>query len=242
MKDLFSGHATSYAQYRPTYPPALFSWLVSLVNDTTAAWDSGTGNGQVAAVLAAYFTQVYATDISEQQIAQAPKRPNIIYKTAAAENSGFADASFDLITVAQAIHWFRFDDFYLEAKRVLKPGGIIAVIGYGLMYIDKETDAIIQHLYSQTLGGSWDAERRYLDEGYQTIPFPFTEITAPAFTMTMEWNVQQLLGYLQTWSAVKHYEKRTGINPVDKIAPQVIAMWKEDLKTVSFPLLVRVGK
>ena len=242
MKDLFSGHAESYAQYRPTYPPELFSWLVSLVNDRNAAWDCGTGNGQVATVLARYFTQVYATDISEQQIAQAMQLHNIIYKVASAENSGFADASFDLITVAQAVHWFQFDYFYAEVKRVLKPAGIIAVIGYGLMYMDEETDAIIQHLYSQTLGGSWDAERRYLDEGYQTIPFPFTEITAPAFTMTIEWNVQQLLGYLQTWSAVKHYEKRTGINPVDKIATQLTATWKEDVKTVSFPLLVRVGK
>ncbi len=140
------------------------------------------------------------------------------------------------------MHWFRFDEFYAEAKRVLKPGGIIAVIGYGLMHIDKETDAIIQHLYSQTLGGSWDAERRYLDEGYQTIPFPFAEIPATVFTMDVQWDVQQLLGYLQTWSAAKHYEKTTGANPVDAIAPLLLHIWKDAHKTVSFPLLLRVGK
>lgn len=242
MKDLFSGHAAGYAQYRPTYPPELFSWLVTLLKDTNAAWDCGTGNGQVAAVLAGYFSHVYATDISPQQLAQAPQLLNVSYKTAAAENSGFADKSFNLITVAQAVHWFEFHNFYAEAKRVLKPDGIIAVIGYGLMYIDEETDVIIRHLYSQTLGGSWDARRSYLDEGYQTIPFPFTEIPAPSFSMTVQWNIAQLLGYLQTWSAVKQYENKTGINPVNAIEPQLMAVWKDAWKTVSFPLLVRAGK
>jgi ubiquinone/menaquinone biosynthesis C-methylase UbiE len=210
MKDLFSGHAESYAQYRPTYPPELFRWLATLVNEKTTAWDCGTGNGQVAAELATYFTQVYATDISEQQISQAPQLPNIIYKTVPAESSGFADNSFDLVTIAQAVHWFKFDDFYIEVKRVLKQHGLIAIIGYGLMHSDPETDKIIQQLYSQTLAGSWDAERRYLDEGYQTIPFPFEEIAAPSFTMTMQWNVEQLIGYLHNLECCKTLRKKYG--------------------------------
>jgi SAM-dependent methyltransferase len=242
MKDLFSAHSKDYARYRPTYPPELFQWLISQLPATNAAWDCGTGNGQVAAVLSKYFTQVYATDISPQQMEQAPKLSNIEYKNVPAEESGLPASNFDVVIVAQAVHWFRFDAFYKEVKRVLKPDGVLALVGYGLMKIDAETDVIIQHLYSQTLAGYWDAERRYLDEGYQTIPFPFSEIHPPDFAMYIQWNLNQLLGYLRTWSAVKHYEKANNIDPIKAVEKQLQPLWKDEVKTVSFPLLLRVGK
>jgi SAM-dependent methyltransferase len=242
MKDLFSGHAQAYATYRPNYPQELIQWLLQQVDGKEMAWDCATGNGQIASILSPYFTQVYATDLSTKQLEQAPKLPNIIYQKGTAENSGLPANAFDLVVVAQAVHWFQFQDFYNEVKRVTKPNAVLAIIGYGLMQVDAETDAIIQHLYSQTLGGYWDAERRYLDENYQTIPFPFTEIQAPSFTMQTQWTADQLIGYLQTWSAVKHYEEQNGNNPVEAIAPQLHSLWQQQTKTASFPLLLRVGK
>src|SRR2546428_4753450 len=172
MKDNFSKHSESYAQFRPTYPSELFNFLDEIVPEKRNAWDCGTGNGQVATELAKQFEHVYASDISEEQIANAVKKNNIEYKVEPAEKTSFQPEFFDLITIAQAIHWFDFEEFYKEVNRVLKPNGVIAVIGYYLTNIDPDTDKIIHHFYKNILSSYWDAERRYIDELYQTIPFP----------------------------------------------------------------------
>ncbi|MBV9987935.1 MAG: class I SAM-dependent methyltransferase, partial [Chitinophagaceae bacterium] len=176
MKDNFSSQSQNYAQFRPHYPAELFSYLLGLVKERESAWDCGTGNGQVAGVLADHFGLVQATDISQQQLDQAISKPNIHYSVQSAEKTGFADAAFDLITVAQAIHWFRFHEFYSEVKRTLKPGGLLAVIGYGLLRTDAALQQLLDDFYRNTVGVYWDAERRYIDEAYTTIPFPFKEI------------------------------------------------------------------
>lgn len=179
MKDNFSTQSADYAIYRPTYPQALYDYLFDMVKNKETAWDCATGNGQVARVLAQHFDAVYATDISENQLKNALKLPNITYKVEPAEQISVENNSFDLITVAQAIHWFNFEAFYGEVKRTLKPDGLFAVIGYGLMVIDKKVDAAVHKLYEDILGKYWDSERRYIEEGYKTIPFPFEEIIAP---------------------------------------------------------------
>lgn len=176
MKDNFSTQSAEYAIYRPTYPQELFDFLFSLVNQKESAWDCATGNGQVARVLAQHFAGVYATDISEKQLSQALKLPNVVYSVESSEKANVPDVSFDLITVAQAIHWFNFDAFYSEVKRTLKPNGLLAVIGYGVMVIDKKVDQVVHKLYEDILGKYWDSERIYIEEGYKTIPFPFDEI------------------------------------------------------------------
>ncbi len=174
MKDNFSGHATDYARYRPTYPDGVFRFLYEQLTHYDAAWDCGTGNGQVAVRLAEQFEQVYATDLSENQVAQAPTRANITYRVERAEDASFSNQRFDLITVAQAIHWFDFDAFYTVVPRVLRPGGFLAIMGYNLMTVDDSVDAIIHRLYEDILGDDyWDPERKHIEERYQTIPFPF---------------------------------------------------------------------
>jgi len=208
MKDNFSSHSKEYAQFRPHYPKELFEALLSLVKKRDAAWDCGTGNGQVAGVLAGHFTEIYATDISQHQLEVAVQRPNIHYSVQPAEKTGFSAKQFDLVTVAQAIHWFQFADFYSEVKRTLRPGGFIAVIGYGLVQTEKPLQTIIDHFYTKIIGPCWDAERHYIDEAYQTIPFPFEEISMPAFKIRYQWSPDQLIGYIGTWSAVKHYAKQ----------------------------------
>ncbi len=164
MKDLFSKQSELYAKFRPSYPKEIFDFLLTQVREGNTAWDCATGNGQVASSLAERFEKVYATDISEGQLSKAIQKPNLEYKIEAAEKTSFDDSMFDLVTVAQAIHWFDFEKFYSEVKRTLKPEGIIAVIGYTLPKIDDEVDEILNNFYENILDGYWDKERKYIDE------------------------------------------------------------------------------
>ncbi|WP_200979435.1 class I SAM-dependent methyltransferase [Echinicola sp. 20G] len=241
MKDNFSGHASEYEKFRPTYPENFYAWLISQVKTRKAAWDCGTGNGQVASILSNYFERVEASDISEQQMAQAPWKPNVYYTKCPAEKSGFSDHTFDLITVAQAVHWFDFDPFFKEVNRTLKPNGVIALIGYGLMDVP-DLDKEIKYLYADLLGDFWDPERKHIEEAYESIPFQFEELATPQFSIEESWSLDELLGYLNTWSAVKHYIKENGTNPVDLIEEDLRSKWgAEKMKPVSFPLILRVG-
>jgi len=242
MKDNFSAQAKQYAQYRPYYPIEMIDYILSFVNNKNVALDVATGNGQVAAALAPHFETVYATDISEKQIENAATAPNIYYSISRAEQTTFADNEFDLITVAQAIHWFNFDDFYTEVRRIIKPGGIFAVLGYGLFSTNNESDKIIVHFYKDIIGPYWDAERKYLDDNYTTIPFPFNEIQVKQFINNFTWTFDQLVGYLNTWSAVQHYKNKNGTNPVDIIYKELQSSWEASTKQVTFPLLLRLGK
>jgi ubiquinone/menaquinone biosynthesis C-methylase UbiE len=243
MKDNFSTQSEQYVKFRPTYPDELYQFLLSLVKTKDAAWDCGTGNGQVAQELSKHFKKVYATDISEKQIKNAIQRENILYKVESAERTSFPDKSFDLITVAQAIHWFDFGAFYKEVERTIKPNGVLAVIGYGLLSIDKDTDKIINRFYHEIVGPYWDKERKYVDEYYRTIPFPFKEIEPPKLYNTYEWNIEHFIGYVETWSAVQHYIKANNQNPVDLIYKDLEQTWGTNAaKAVKFPILLRIGK
>lgn len=243
MKDNFSGHATDYARHRPSYPRELITHLVGLAPAHNLAWDCATGNGQVAGMLSEYFAAVVATDISEKQLRQAPQQPNIIYKVEQAEQSSLADGSVDLVVVAQAVHWFQFEQFYREVQRVLRPEGIIAVIGYGLIEIKPALDEVIEKLCNGILADFWDPERRYIDEDYRTIPFPFQELHIPEFTSSYSWTLEDLLGYLNTWSAVKHYEQQQGQNPVQLVEQELRERWgPQEQVDVRFRIISRIGK
>lgn len=240
--DHFSARAEAYSRFRPTYPPALFNWLKSLLKQCDQAWDCGTGNGQVARVLSGFFRQVQATDISDSQLKHAFQAPNICYSRQAAEQTSFPDDFFDLITVAQAIHWFDFVAFYKEVNRTLKPDGVLAVLGYGLLVTDEKTDALLNLFYLGTLGPYWDAERKYIDEHYKTIPFPFREITPPAFPMEYDWTPEQFTGFLSSWSALLHLIKATGTDPLPAFHQELLKIWPAgEVRKVRFPLLLRVG-
>lgn len=243
MKDNFSTLSDQYAKYRPTYPPELFVYLNNLIPVKEAAWDCGTGNGQVAFELAKTFQNVFATDISAAQIENATRAHNIEYSVQPAENTNFSNEMFDLVTVAQAIHWFYFDGFYNEVKRTAKKGAFLCVIGYGKLIIEEGLDNHINHFYENSIGPYWDAERKYIDEAYTTIPFPFKEIAAPAFVNSVHWNFQHLIGYLNTWSAVKHFIKQNGYNSVDALQQELAFIWGgEEVRKVEFPLLLRIGQ
>lgn len=242
MKDNFSKIASAYAVFRPGYPQEIIDYIVSKVPRTGVALDVATGNGQLAQKLAFYFDQVYATDISAQQLENAVKATTIRYSVQPAEKTTFADHQFDLITVAQAVHWFDFNSFNKEIYRILKDDGIFVILGYSLLKTNPATDAVIKKLYKEILGDYWDKERQYIDAYYKTIPFPYDEITTKAFESHYEWDYEQLLGYLGTWSAVQHYKKQKKANPLDLIEADLKTSWEESDKKVTFPLLLRIGK
>lgn len=241
MKDNFSENSDKYALFRPGYPNELFQFLKDLVAEKHRAWDCGTGNGQVASKLAGFMEEVFATDISEEQLRQALPGKNIRYSKQPAEKTSFPSEFFDLVTVGQAVHWFDFELFYREVKRVLKPSGVLAVMGYGLFKSNPETEKIIDYLYREILGPYWDPERQYLEDDYKSIPFPFREIETPEFSFSEVWTYERLIGYLKTWSAVKHYESATGNNAVDQVKGELKRTFGKESMVV-FPTLLRLGK
>lgn len=243
MKDNFSTQSDQYAKFRPAYPDALFDFLLSLVPRRENAWDCAAGNGQVALRLAAFFEHIAATDISPQQLQYALPHEHIEYSVQPAEKTSFPDGYFDLITVAQAIHWFDFDAFYREVDRTMRPGGVLAVIGYDLIRISPEVDRVLDGFYRDVVGPYWDRERRYIDEQYRTIPFPYPEVAVPVFVNEVEWTFEHLIGYIGTWSAVKHYQKEKGQDPVERVYQELKKNWGGDVvKTGRFPILLRVAR
>ena len=240
MKDLFSDDSLRYKQARPAYSAEIVQEILKHVPERTFAWDCGAGSGQFTQLLAPYFEHVVATDISAAQLQQAPYFENVSYQLQPAEQTTIPEHSVDLVTVAQAIHWFDFDAFYKEVKRVLKPQGVLAVIGYGLIQVqDAAINALVQQLYAETLKDDWDRERRYIDELYQSIPFPFYEQAVPELRLEYQWTPQQLISYLNTWSALKHYHDHNTDDPLQLISNALHAA--PDNLDVTFPVLLRVG-
>lgn len=242
-KDYFSGHSKIYAAFRPGYPEPLYQFILHHVPSRSIAWDCATGNGQVAAVLSKHFTKVMATDISRQQLDEAVQVPNIHYSPVPAEKTGFEAHQFDLITVAQALHWFNTDLFYDEVRRTAKPGGILAVWGYALLTVDPVIDALFLNLYYNTLGEYWDTARKLVENRYRDIPFPFDALQVPEFSITLHWSLDQFAGYLNSWSATQKFIQLEGYNPVERMLPELAAHWnKNEEKTVHFPVFMKLGK
>ena len=242
MKDNFSQQAGIYAKYRPGYPQELFDFILRVTGERNAAWDCATGNGQTAKELARYFNKVYATDSSRQQLDQAIPAENIFYSLQPAEHTNFPADSFDLVTVSQALHWFRFDEFYTEVKRVARPGAWIAAWMYGLIRISPGADKLVSDHHFKTLGPYWDPERKYVDDHYTNIPFPFEEIKCPVFGIRYTWTIEELEGYLDTWSAVQKFKAAKGYNPVKQLIREIKQLPLDKKMDISFPLHLRMGR
>lgn len=240
--DNFSTGSSDYVTFRPESPKEIFDFLYANVKTFDTAWDCGTGNGQVAAVLAEKFRQVYGTDISDAQLKLAPRKDNITYLTERAEQTTLPEHSIDLVTIAQAIHWFDFDKFYTEVKRVTKPGALVCAWTYSTLRLTPAIDEVIDRLYEDITGPYWDNERRYVDEEYRTIPFPFKELDAPPVTILKRQTMQQVLGYLRTWSGLKHYMNKEGTDPTLLIAHDLEKAWGNNATLeVRWPVYIRAG-
>jgi SAM-dependent methyltransferase len=242
-KDLFSAHSDIYAKYRPLYPEELYDFILDKVRIRERALDCGTGNGQAAGMLANHFKEVHATDISEKQIANAIQKPNLQYHICQAEETPFAENQFDLIVSATAIHWFQFDNFFKEVKRIGKSDSVFACWGYKVFRTNEpRLNKLIDEFYSKKIHSYWDAERRHVDEEYKNIPFPFEEIDNPGFATSLKWDLYELEGYLNTWSAVQHYIHIHNLNPVRDLMDEIRSKITGDVKIeITFPIFMRLG-
>lgn len=244
FKDCFSGAAKEYSKYRPKYPPELFEYLSSITPGHDLALDCATGNGQAAMGLTPYFKKIIATDASASQIEHAAPNPKIEYKVALAENSGLEDKTADLVTVATAIHWLDQDKFYAEARRVLKPGGIIAVWIYSGNEMEPEVDRVFKEHFYDRVESYWPAEAKNTRTFEKSVKFPFTEIIPPKFKIVVEWNLKQYLNYLYTWSSTQNYIKQSGKNPLEEKFEMLKKVWGDEnsKKEVTWDLKMKVGK
>jgi SAM-dependent methyltransferase len=241
-KDHFSKQAGVYAKYRPLYPDELFRYLASLTTERKLAWDCATGNGQAALGLVKHFDRVIATDFSASQINGAFSHPRISYKIASADDSGLPSHTVDLITVAQAFHWFNLDTFYPEAKRALKAGGVIAVWCHSMMVIDPIIDPIISRFHDDIPGPFWPPERKLVIEGFRSLPFPFREISSRRITIQTRWSVEMLLGYFRSWSATQRCIDATGKSPISEIESEIKSLrHADDHRLIHWPISLRVG-
>jgi SAM-dependent methyltransferase len=245
FKDHFSGAATGYAAFRPRYPAALAEWLAGIAPGREHAWEAGCGSGQFTGLLAERFAAVRATDASAAQIAKARPAPNVDYATAPAERSGLPDGSVDLAVAAQAAHWFDLDAYWAEVRRVIRPGGAVALIAYLTPRLEGPAGAALAAFYGGLAqDGFWPPERAEVEAGYARLPFPFEAIAAPDFEIRHAYAREELLGYVDTWSAVRALERAGGRDRFDAFAEEIRALWPDGEARVeaAFPVAVRAGR
>ncbi|HEY7193804.1 MAG TPA: class I SAM-dependent methyltransferase [Gemmatimonadales bacterium] len=244
FRDHFSAVAADYAAHRPHYPDSLFDFLADAAPARDAAWDAGTGTGQAAVGLARVFDHVTATDPSITQIERADPRSNVTYRLASAENSGLDDGAIDLVTAAQAVHWFDQPRFWAEARRVLKPRGVVAIWTYVTFEISPQIDAIVRRFYSGVVGPFWPPERRQVETRYQTITFPFQEFPAPSFVIEQQMSLDDVAGYVRTWSATLRFMKHHQRDPVDGLVKELTRAWGalDQLRMARWPVAMRIGR
>jgi SAM-dependent methyltransferase len=241
FKDHFSGHARHYAAHRPGYPPEFFDYLAAQCRAHDLAWDCATGNGQAARPLARRFRRVVATDASAEQIASAVPVDGVEFYVAPAEASALQAGSVDLVTVAQALHWFNTDRFFEEAERVLKPGGVLACWSYHHCSVNAECDAVIEAVFSD-VRDYWPPESEIVENRYRDITLPFREFAGGPFSMSVAWYVDDILNYMRTWSASRRFLAERGLNAVDAHAGELRSRWGDGLRDVSWPIVLRIGR
>ena len=244
-RDYFSSCSNQYAAFRPRYPQELFQWLYSVTRAHERVWDCACGNGQASVDLAEHFREVHATDLSGEQIANAQAHPRVQYRVALAEASGLPDESVDLVTVAQALHWFDLERFYAEARRVARSGALLAVWCYGVCELSPASgNAELQHFYSNVVGPYWTPERRLVETGYRTLDFPAPELSTPVVAMRLEWTLDQLLGYVSSWSASARFRKERGDDPVPELRAALQPHWRisTERRIVQWPLSIRAAR
>ena len=244
FQDHFSGHAADYAKARPGYPDLLFDWLANRAPGRAMAWDAGCGNGQASQALARHFRSVFASDPSAAQIESALPNPRIRFAVEPAEACSLQDASVDLVTVAQAYHWFDQERFCAEARRVLRPDGLVAVWSYARSSVSPEVDAIVDALHDDTLAADWPADREHVLNRYAKLPFAFETLPTPEFEMRESWTLAQYQAYLRSWSGNQRYLQRTGVDAVTEIDAALAEAWGERTQTrpVYWPLLLLLGR
>ena len=244
FEDHFSKRAHEYARSRPSHPRELFDYLATVTPRRRLAWDCGTGNGQAARELVRHFDQVVGTDASAEQLSHAVPHERIDYRVELAEEASLEAGSVDLVTAAVAVHWFDLERFYATVRRVSAAHGILAVWSYHLPVISSAVDRAVEHYHSDVLGGYWPERFQHVVGRYRTLPFPFEELDPPRFEMRGEWELAQLVGFLESWSAAQRYQEERGHPAPSLITPRLAQAWGEPgtRRPVRWPIFLRVGR
>ena len=243
VKDYFSAGSPDYRRFRPGYPAALFDFLAAATPSRRVALDVATGNGQAAGEMARHFEFVLAGDSSANQLKEAAAHERVHYVRHTAERLPVRTGAADLVAVAQAAHWFDFPPFYSEARRVLRPRGIVALWTYSLFRVDSAVDTVVERFYRERVGPYWPPERRYVDNHYRSLPFPLEELPAPEFELSVDWPFEALMSYIGTWSAVGRCRSATGVDPAPELALALSAGWPQGAaRSIRFPIHLRIGR
>ena len=243
FKDHFSSQSAAYSRYRPGYPPALIRYIASLATDRRLAIDCATGNGQAAVALAEHFEAVLAVDGSLNQLVRAQPAAHVHYAASLAEQLPVRERCVGLVAAAQAAHWFDLPRFHAECRRVLAPGGVVAAWTYEKFRVDPGVDRVIDDFYTGVVGPYWPPERRLVEQGYRTLPFPWREEPSPRFALETDWDLQQVMGYLATWSAVQRYKDLRGEDPLPALEPRLAAAWPGGgRRRLRWPIHLRIGR
>ena len=245
FRDHFSGVATGYAAFRPQYPTALFDWLATISQRHDVVWDCACGSGQASRTLAPHFDRIIATDASHVQVAAATAIEKTHFVVARSEQAPLAEDSVDLVTVAQALHWFVGEAFFQEVRRVVRPGGVFAAWTYGMPHVGSQTiEKAVHDFIDGPLGSYWPPEIRLVLDGYASIDLPFEELEAPDFELRVEWKLARFLGFVRTWSAVGRFYEEHGEDPVPRLAAEVEDLWgnEEDCQPISWRLALRAAR
>lgn len=244
FRDHFSSSSHDYARFRPRYPRALFAWVAAESPARERVWDAATGSGQAALGLADDFALVVATDASRAQLASAEPHARVRYVRSTAEASGLAGRSMDAIVAAQAVHWFDRPAFFAEARRVARPGALVAVWTYGEPSVDSAVDALLTPFYRDVVGPFWPPERRLVENLYRDVELPFAPVTAPELALETRMTLAALAGYIGSWSAVQRYREAMKRDPLPEFIASVAAIWGDpaSVKTTRWPMAIRAGR
>lgn len=240
--DHFSAFADRYAAYRPHYPPALVAAIADRCAHRDVAWDVGCGSGQLSVALAGRFARVIACDPSQAQLDHAERAPRVEYRLAPAEASGLPDASADLAVAAQAAHWFDWPRFVVEAGRVVRPGGLIALVTYLNAELTGDAGALLVEFY-RVLQGHWPGGRVHVNNRYRDLTFPWPSVAAPEIEMTAQWTRDELFGYVTTWSATAKLVAAGGAAQVDELRRRLEVVWPDnEPRQVRWPLTLKLTR
>lgn len=165
------------------------------------------------------------------------------------------ESSVDLVTVAQALHWFDLPTFYSNVKHVLKkPDGVFAAWCYTNPEINAAVDEVFRRFYEEKLGPYWDKARRLVEGGYKEIEFPFEKIvdestesqTFPVrFVTEREMGIEEFLTYLRSSSAYQTAKDKGVELLTAEMEGEFVGSWKEDgeeKKVVRFPIYLLIGR
>jgi SAM-dependent methyltransferase len=244
LRNWFDQGGQAYARFRPEYPAELAAYLASMAPDRALAVDVGCGSGQLTRQLAEHFTAVVGFDPSADQIAPTAPQKNVNYACAPAEELPLPGRSASLITAAQAAHWFDLPRFYAEVRRVAGPNAILALISYGVLRLEGALGERFEPFYWKEIGPYWPAERKLVDSGYATLDFPFSEFPGPEIAIRLEWNLDEFLGYVSTWSAVRSAREAGREDLLHDFAADMAERWGDPAARhpVRWPINMRIGR